>query len=125
VGLLVPRSRTLEDLARQALPFVREPVRFDEDAVAKHWARDPETAGRILDRLAESLADAPEWSAESVEPAVRGLAEELGVGAGKVIHPLRVALTGQASSPGIFDVLAVLGRERALGRIAAGRARLS
>ncbi len=125
VGLLIPRSRTLEDLARQALPFVREPVRFDEDAVAKHWMRDPETAGRILDRLAESLADAPEWTAEGVEPAVRGLAEELGVGAGKVIHPLRVALTGQASSPGIFDVLAVLGRERALGRIAAGRARLS
>lgn len=119
--LLVPRSRTLEDLARQALPFLRDPVVLDEDAVRKHWTKDPERTGEILARLESALGAVKHWDAEGVEPVVRGLAEELDVGAGKVIHPLRVAITGQASSPGIFDVLAVLGRERVLRRVSEGR----
>ncbi len=120
VELLIPRSRTLEDLAQQAIPFLREPVAYDEDAVAKHWAKKPEATVEILGRLRDALAGVDPWTSESVEPAVRGVAEALEVGAGKVIHPLRVALVGQASSPGIFDVLAVLGRARTLSRIDAG-----
>ena len=122
VDLLVPRSRTLEDLAQQAIPFVREPVAYEPDAVAKHWAKDPAATADILERLQGALQEVQPWNAESVEPAVRGVAEALEVGAGKVIHPLRVALVGQASSPGIFDVLAVLGRDRALSRIERGLA---
>lgn len=120
VELLIPRSRTLEDLAQQAIPFLREPVAYDEDAVAKHWAKKPEATVEILRRLREALAGVEPWTAGTVEPAVRGVADALEVGAGKVIHPLRVALVGQASSPGIFDVLAVLGRSRTLSRIDAG-----
>lgn len=120
VELLIPRSRNLEDLAQQAIPFLREPVAYDDDAVAKHWAKKPETTVEILGRLREALAGVEPWTAETVEPAVRGVADALEVGAGKVIHPLRVALMGQASSPGIFDVLAVLGRARTLSRIDAG-----
>jgi glutamyl-tRNA synthetase len=55
---------------------------------------------------------------------LRGLAEELEIGAGKLIHPLRVAVTGRMSSPGIFDVLTLLGRERALSRTRAGVERI-
>ena len=120
VALLVPRSRTLEDLAQQTMPFVREPVVYEEDAVTRHWARNPEATRDILTRLGDALEGVDGWSAEAVEPAVRGVADALGVGAGKVIHPLRVALVGQSSSPGIFDVLAVLGRERVLSRIHRG-----
>jgi glutamyl-tRNA synthetase len=54
-----------------------------------------------------------EWTAAGLETALRALAEGMGVGAGKLIHPLRVALTGNMASPGIFDVLLLLGRERA------------
>ena len=120
VALLVPRSRTLEDLAQQTIPFVREPVAYDEGAVAKHWAKNPGATRDILSRLEQALAQVEPWDAEGVEGPVRGVAEALDVGAGKVIHPLRVALVGQASSPGIFDVLAVLGRSRVLSRIGRG-----
>jgi glutamyl-tRNA synthetase len=120
VSLLVPRSRTLEDLAQQAIPFLREPVVYDEGAVAKHWGKNPETTRDILSRLREALGGVEPWDTDSVEGPVRGVASVLEVGAGKVIHPLRVALVGQASSPGIFDVLAALGRPRVLSRIDRG-----
>jgi len=119
VELLVPRSRTLEDMAQQAVPFVREPVAYDPEAVSKHWAKDPAFTREVLERLASTLHDNAGWTPDGLDPVVRGVAEGLGVGAGKVIHPLRVALVGQASSPGIFDVMAVLGRTRVLARIGA------
>jgi glutamyl/glutaminyl-tRNA synthetase len=114
--LLKPRSRTVEELVAQARPYFLDELAYDPDAVRKHWLKDrDETLGR-LERLSERLS-AVEWEPEALEGAVRGLAEELGVGAGKVIHPLRVALTGVAASPGIFDLLALLGRARTLQRI--------
>jgi glutamyl-tRNA synthetase len=58
-----------------------------------------------------------EWKTDALEPALRGVAESKGLGAGKLFAPLRVALTGQSASPGIFEVLEVLGRERSLERI--------
>jgi glutamyl-tRNA synthetase len=57
------------------------------------------------------------WTEEALEEALRGLADEMGLGAGKLFQPLRVALTGSSASPGIFDVLVLLGRERALKRL--------
>jgi glutamyl-tRNA synthetase len=60
----------------------------------------------------------PDWSEETTEQAVREVAEAEGVKLGQVAQPLRAALTGQATSPGIFDVLALLGRDESLGRIA-------
>lgn len=123
VDLLKVRSRTVDDLAEQAVPYVDDEVAFDEAAVAKHWSKDPQAARERLDALRAALADAT-WEEGPLEDDVRGVAEALGVGAGKVIHPLRVALTGQMSSPGIFEVLVLLGRERALRRIDEALARL-
>lgn len=117
--LLKVRARTVDEVAEQALPFVRDAVAYDEQAVAKHWGKDPEEAVARLDAVASCLREA-EWSEASLEEALRALAETLGVGAGKLIHPLRVALTGQATSPGIFDVLVLLGKDRALERVGAG-----
>jgi glutamyl-tRNA synthetase len=57
------------------------------------------------------------WTSDALEPELRRLAERIGVGAGKIFQPLRVALTGVAASPGIFDVLVLLGRDRSLARI--------
>ena len=59
-----------------------------------------------------------DWTAASTEAVVRAYAEEEGAKLGVVAQPLRAALTGRSTSPGIFDVLAVLGREESLGRIA-------
>lgn len=119
VDLLKVRARTLDEVGEQAVAYVTEAFPFDEKAVAKHWGKEPEAA---LERLTavRSALDEAEWTLEALEDALRGRAESLGVGAGKLIHPLRVALTGQTASPGIFDVLVLLGRERALRRVDAG-----
>lgn len=121
--MLKPRVRTVDDLVEQSVPYVTDTFDFEEKAVAKHWAKDPENALKRLEGLQERFADV-DWTREGVEGVLRGYAEELGVGAGKVIHPLRVALTGRMASPGIFDVLVLLGRDRCLARVAAGIGRI-
>jgi glutamyl-tRNA synthetase len=108
----------------QARPFFDAPVEPDPEAVAKHW-KDPKTAADRLARLRERLAGMEDWSEGPLEDSLRGLAGELEVGAGKLIHPLRVALTGMAVSPGIFEVLAVMGRDLSLRRIDDAVARLT
>jgi len=119
VDLLKVRARTVDDLAAQAVPYVRDELEFDEKAVAKHWGRDPAAAlermGRVL-----VLLEGAEWAEGPLEDAFRALAAQMDVGLGKVIHPLRVALTGQMSSPGIFEVLVLLGRDRTLARLRQG-----
>jgi glutamyl-tRNA synthetase len=96
---------------------------YEDNAVAKHWAKDPDAAVDRLERL-DAAFDAADWDAESLESALRALGEQIGVGAGKLIHPLRVALTGNMASPGIFDVLVILGRERSKQRVRDGIRRI-
>jgi glutamyl-tRNA synthetase len=123
LDLLKVRARTTDEIATQALGYLRDEPTWDEDAVRKHWGKDPAGTGQLLEALRQRFADSS-WDAGALEAALRGLAEERGVGAGKLIHPLRVALTGQGASPGIFDVLVVLGKERSLARIDGGIRRL-
>jgi glutamyl-tRNA synthetase len=116
VDLLKTRSRTLRDLAEQARTYVTDPVAYDPAAVARHW-RD---AGAVADRLSQlrdTVARVQRWDETTLEAALRALAEQLGVGAARLIHPWRVSLTGSAASPGIFDVAVLLGRERVLLRM--------
>jgi glutamyl-tRNA synthetase len=113
------RSRTVEDVARQAAPYLRDVPEYDPDAVAKHWRKDPTQARALLGAARDVLAELDSWDAAAMEPALRGAAEARGVGAGKLFQPLRVALTGSAASPGMFDVLELLGRERSLARVEA------
>jgi glutamyl-tRNA synthetase len=115
--LVKVRSRTMVEMVELAEPYVREGVTYDDAAVAKHWKDRPVVAER-LEALGARIAALPVFEAEQLEEAVRSYAGEVGVGAGKLIHPLRVALTGTGASPGIFDVALLLGRETVLRRIA-------
>jgi glutamyl-tRNA synthetase len=115
LDLLRVRARTVDEVVRLAAPYFGESVPLDPDAVAKQW-KDPATADVLTDAR-NAIASVSDWSAEPLESALRGVAEGRGLGAGKLFQPLRVALTGSAVSPGIFDVLMLLGRERSLGRI--------
>jgi glutamyl-tRNA synthetase len=117
LDLIKVRSRTLAELVDLARPFLVEDIEPDPAAVGKHWLRQPREVADRLRRTRERLATADPWEEASLEEALRGLAAELAVGAGKLIHPLRVAVTGTAASPGIFDVLVLLGRDRTLRRI--------
>jgi glutamyl-tRNA synthetase len=125
LDLLKVRARTIDDIVRQAQPYLRDDITYDPDAEAKQWKDRPATA-RLLTATRDALAALTEWEPAPMEEALRALAEQLGLGekAGKIFQPLRVALTGLGVSPGIFDVLMLLGRERSLARIDAAVARL-
>ena len=116
--LVKTRARTVDSMASQARPFFTplEELAFDETAAAKHW-NDPGAATERLAAVRAELEAADPFDATTLEPALRGVAERLGIGAGKLFQPLRVALMGSAESPGIFDVLVLLGRERSIARI--------
>ena len=119
LDLLRVRARTIDDIVRQARPYFVDEVEYDPDAVAKHW-KDRGATMKLLSATHERLATLVEWTPAAMEESLRALAEELGTSAGKIFQPLRIALTGLTVSPGIFDVLLMLGRERALARIEAG-----
>jgi glutamyl-tRNA synthetase len=121
--LLRVRARLLDDIVAQALPYFRDDFAYDADAVAKQW-KDATVAQSMLAACRESLAALEPWDEAAMEPVMRALAEQKGVGAGKLLQPLRVALVGSSASPGIFEVMALLGRERTLARIARAEAHL-
>jgi glutamyl-tRNA synthetase len=110
------RARTIDDIVRQAEPYFRDEITYDPDAVAKQW-KDRHATAELLAAVRDRLAALSTWSTDAMEQALRSLAEARGLAAGKLFQPLRVALTGVSVSPGIFDVLALLGRERSLQRI--------
>lgn len=113
---LKPRSRTLAEMAEQAEPFMLEDLAYEEPALEKVWYRDPEGVAQRLEAVLDVVRTAA-WDADALESSMRGAAERLGVGAGKLFQPLRLALTGRSASPGIFDVLLILGRERSIHRL--------
>jgi len=116
IDLLKVRARTVDDIVHQAAPYLRDDVIYDADAVAKQW-KDKVAVRDILQATRDALSAVSPWTLESTEASLRILAESRGLGAGKIFQPLRVALTGSAASPGIFDVLFVLGKEHSLARI--------
>ncbi|HCU12019.1 MAG TPA: hypothetical protein DGB72_07835, partial [Gemmatimonadetes bacterium] len=116
LDLLRVRSRTIDDIVRQAGPYFLENIEYDPVAVAKNW-KDPVEAAALLRATREALATVSDWQTEPLETALRSLAESRGISAGKVFQPLRVALTGLPVSPGIFEMLIQMGRDLSLKRI--------
>ena len=111
---LKPRAKTLVELADAALFYCR-PRPLEPDAKAAKLLDDGGRARLALAR--ETLAEVDSWSAESAEAAVRAAADAAGEKLGTIAQPLRAALTGSTVSPGIFEVLGVLGKSESLGRI--------
>ncbi|WP_230281289.1 glutamate--tRNA ligase [Croceicoccus sp. Ery15] len=112
---LKARAKNLDELAEGALFLFRQrPLPLDDKAASLLQA---EGAGELLADVANRLEQASDWSIEPLETELKAMAEERELGLGKVAQPLRAALTGQSTSPGIFDVLVLLGREESLARI--------
>jgi len=111
---LKERAKTLIELLDGAqFLFAARPLSYDEKASQILGAE-----GRAhLAALAPRLAALPDWTAADAEAIVRAYVADSGVKLGQVAQPLRAALTGRSTSPGIFDVLETLGREESLGRI--------
>lgn len=111
---LKPRAKTVHEIADGSLfLFAAEPLVFEEKA-AGQLKDAPEG---LLVTLTAKLFALDGWAAEDVENAVRSTSEESGLGLGKLAQPLRAALTGRSVSPGIFDLLMLLGRDKCLRRL--------
>ncbi len=108
------RAKTLVEMADWTLPYVLEPVAMDEAAAGKFLT--PAIAPS-LDKFAERVKTVDPFSKESLEPVVQTILEEEHLKMGKLAQPLRVALTGRTFSPGIYEVMELLGKERTLKRI--------
>jgi glutamyl-tRNA synthetase len=114
--VLKVRAKDLDELAGAAgFLFTQRPLSLDAKAEALLTGE----ARALLARLHERLSGENGWTSEGLEASLKAMAEEIGLGLGKLAQPLRAALTGQTTSPGIFDVLTLLGREESLARIAA------
>ena len=114
IDLVKPRAKRLGDFLPQLGPFLGDRIERDPAAVAKHLSAPGvrEHLGALRDRFAALES----FDRHSLESSLRAVAEERGLKAGVLIHAARVAVTGQAVSPGIFEVLELVGRERVLER---------
>jgi glutamyl-tRNA synthetase len=108
------RAKTMIDVAEGAqFLFEMRPISMDEKAAS---LLDGDALS-LLEKALEALKGQPVWDMALLEEGVKAVAEEAGLGLGKIAQPLRAALTGRGTSPGIFDVLVLLGREESLARI--------
>jgi glutamyl-tRNA synthetase len=113
--LLRPRAKRLTDFVDQARPFLVETVEYEPDAIKKHL-----DVPRLADHIAaliRALTDTNPFDEPHVESAVRRTAEQQDIKAATLIHAARVAATGRTASPGVFEVLVLLGRDRTLVRL--------
>jgi glutamyl-tRNA synthetase len=121
VATLRERAKTLVELAEFLRFYVADEIAIDPKAAAKHLVAD---AAPALDDLIARLRSLGRWDASSVETAFQESIAARGTKLGALAQPVRVAVTGGTVSPGIYEVLDVLGRERTLQRLDAARARL-
>ena len=91
-----------------------DPDSYDEMSVKKRWRPD---AADLLNAYADRLQEMPVFDAAQAETSLRALAEERGVGAGRIIHPVRLALSGVSGGPGLFEIMETLGQEACVRRI--------
>ena len=112
--VLKTRARSLNELAEgAAFLFATRPLVLTEKAAGLL----DDQARIYLAEVSTALAAENDWTTETLEATTKALAERLELGLGKLAQPMRAALTGTTTSPGIFDVLVLLGREEALARI--------
>ncbi|HEY0552920.1 MAG TPA: glutamate--tRNA ligase [Thermoanaerobaculia bacterium] len=113
VNLHRTRARTLKDIPELVAPYFSDGIAYDLESNAK-FLKDPDLPGH-LDALRDRYAGLPDFTKEAADAALRALAEERGIKAGVLIHPTRMALSGAAAGPPLFDLVEVMGRE-ATGR---------
>ena len=114
IRLLKERAERVEDFLSLGSYFFKDPETYDEASRKKNWTLDASTRLRDIRTQLEKLHP---FTHSSIETAIRGAADRYGLGAGKLIHPLRLALTGAGHGPGLFELMEVLGREKCIRRI--------
>jgi len=113
--LLRPRAKRLPDFVEQARPLLTPSVTYEDAALEKIFS-STEMPGHLA-ALTAGLAATSPFDEPHVETVVRGTAAERGIKAGNLIHGVRVALTGRTASPGLFEMMALLGRDETITRL--------
>jgi glutamyl-tRNA synthetase len=116
VRTLAERARTMVEMADGAAFYFAHDISYDPEAAAKHLTADKKP---VLEALLRGLEACPEFDEAAIEAVFTAVLAELGLKLGKVGPSVRVALTGGTVSPGIYEVMAVLGKEESLRRLAA------
>jgi glutamyl-tRNA synthetase len=116
IDLLKERARLYRDFPEVGSWFFQAPAAYAEESVALRW-KDPAETRRRLAAVLKALNGLRDWTEGAIERTVRSVAEREGVGAGKFIHAIRVALTGIHTGPGLFELMTVLDREEVVARM--------
>ncbi|WP_455244783.1 glutamate--tRNA ligase [Petrachloros mirabilis] len=122
VVLVKERAKTLTDMVMWVTPYFGQAVAMDEEAAKKFLTP---TIAPVLSKLLARFKAFPTFSKQEWEESFKKLVEEEGIKMGQLAQPVRVALTGRTASPGLFEVMEVLGRERTLFRLQKGIERAS
>lgn len=115
LGLVKEKLKLLKELPSWTIYFFSDDYPFDPESVKKSCSA-PHTSERLR-KLANKFAAASSWDAASLETALKALASEMGVKAGELIHPCRVAVSGKSAGPSLYHMLEVLGRDRVQVRL--------
>ncbi len=114
VGTLTARSKTLQEMADGAMFYLRDRIEYEEKAARKFLKPDAVAA---LESISARIRALSGFSQEDLEGAFKAVMEDTGLKLGKIAQPVRVALTGKTASPGIFEIIEVLGKDRVMSRI--------
>ncbi|MCH7965472.1 MAG: glutamate--tRNA ligase [Bacteroidetes bacterium] len=114
IEAMKPRVSFVNEFITKCTYFYTEPTEYDEHVIKKRWKEDtPEQLTKLRDNIAQ--LDNP--VKEDFENALTKTAEELEIGKGKLIHPVRLALSGIGTGPGVYDLLFIIGKDKSIGRI--------
>jgi len=115
ISLLKPKIKKIADFASLGSYFFKDPDQFDPEAINKYWQDKA-----VVDRLKETnqqLSKLDNFDTTTIENSLRSLADELGIAASKLIHPIRLALSGVSVGPGLFEMMEAMGKEVVMRRI--------
>jgi glutamyl-tRNA synthetase len=121
IATLRERSKTLVELVDSAAFYLTDDISIDEKAAAKFLTGG---AAKSMSALIDKLSGLADFNETAVQQSFDTVLQEFGLSMGQLAQPVRVALTGSTVSPGIHEVIAVLGKERTLGRLRAALARI-
>ena len=116
IEVMAERANLLTDYVEPIPYFYKDPEEYEEATVKKRWKP---ASHELLSGWAEEMAKMEEFTPEALEASLRAYAEGHGVGAGQLIHPTRLAITGVGNGPSLFHMMEVLGKEACLRRIEA------
>src|SRR5574338_442016 len=122
INSMKERASFIKEFIDTCTYFYEEPNKYEQKAIEKNWKTD--TPNQLL-KLKEEFAALSNPTKEDFENSLTKISEQLNVGKGKLIHPLRLALSGQSTGPGMFDLLFILGKDEVITRIDTALNRIS